>query len=256
MSPRAAGGPPRPAAPGTSREVPSLRTPKVGEVHLWHVDLDRPEGEVADLARTLVPDERDRAARFRSPRDRRRFVVGRGLLRAFIGRYLGVPAASLTFRYGPAGKPALEWTGGAPDLRFNLAHCRGSGLFAFSVGRDVGVDLEAIRPVPEMREVARTVFSARERRDLQAVCDVRRPHAFFRAWTRKEAVLKALGRGLDANVDRTEVTWAPGVGPVVRAIAGDPRDAGRWTLIDVDVGADHAAALAVEGGRPQVFGRA
>lgn len=230
-----------------------LAMPAAGEVHLWRVQLDRPEVEVASLARTLAPDERDRAARYRAPRDRCRFEVGRGLLRALLGRYLGIPPGSLAFGYGPAGKPRLGRTGAAPELRFNLAHDRGVALYAFCVGRQVGVDLEAIRPVPDMREVSRTVFAARERRDLQAVCEVQRTHAFFRAWTRKEALLKALGRGLDATAGRTEIAWAPGVGPVVGAIAGDPRGARRWTLLDLDVGADHAAALAVHGGRPRVI---
>ena len=226
---------------------PQPRLPGADESHLWHASVLRTDAQVARLERTLSRDERERARRYAAPRDRRRFVVARGLLRALLGRYLERDPASVAFAYGRSGKPELAGGQNEADLRFNLAHSGGVVLYAFARGRAVGVDVEELRPLDEFDALSRTVFSLREREELQAQPPSRRLRAFFDGWVRKEAVLKGSGDGLGAELPATEVSLARSDGPLPRAVHGDDRARTTWTLRNVPMGPRYAAAVAVAG---------
>lgn len=170
------------------------------EVDIWRANLDEPSAVVlGELEKLLSADERDRASRFFFERDRGRFVVARGVLRTLLGRYLGRPPGELVFRYGAQGKPALAANEPVP-IYFNLAHSEGLALYAFTRAGEIGIDLEKIRELPDWPSVAEAAFSPRELAQLKAVAPERRRDEFFRAWTRQEAVLKAFGTGLGADV--------------------------------------------------------
>src|SRR4051794_10491020 len=130
------------------------------EVHVWRIRLDRPAAEVARLHETLADEELARAARFHFAEHRRRFTVARGRLRSVLAAYLGCRPAEVGFRYGPHGKPALD--GDAGDLRFNLAHSDEGALLGVTRGRDVGVDLERVRPMKDLEQLARRYFAPAE----------------------------------------------------------------------------------------------
>lgn len=233
--------------PGSGPALEPLATPSVDEVHLWCGSLERSPREVALLALTLSVDERSRAARLSAPRDRRRFVVARGLLRVLLGRYLGRPPAMPRFAYGPFGKPELEGQRSPGRLSFNLAHSGELALYAFGRGRRVGVDVEAVRPLEDMAEVSRLVFSRREREQLWTSPPVLRQRAFFDGWVRKEAVLKALGDGLGANLQSLEVSHPASGDRLLWRSDVDVGDGTTWTLSQVEIGPSWAAAVAVEG---------
>jgi 4'-phosphopantetheinyl transferase len=170
------------------------------EVDLWRAELDEQEPEAfASLRALLSPDEEERASRFYFERDRRRFVVARGILRTLLGRYLRREPGTLQFRYGDNGKPALVMLAGEMPLHFNVAHSDALAVFAFCRAGEVGVDLERIRPLPEWRQIAATYFSAQELARIEACPEHARAEAFFAAWTRQEAILKAQGVGLGAT---------------------------------------------------------
>jgi 4'-phosphopantetheinyl transferase len=192
--------------------------PGPGEVHLWQEALDRREEELERLREALSEEELRRAGRYHFERDRVRFVAGRGLLRRLLGRYLGVAPARVEIRTGPHGKPAVE------GLRFNLAHSGGLALYAFSRERELGVDLEQIRPVRDAEAIAERLFTAEENAMLRELAEPERLEAFFRLWTRKEACMKAAGTGLFGEAS-----------------------AGRWTLLELTPAAGFIGALAVEG---------
>ena len=124
-------------------------------ITVWEADLDMAPNRLSLLAEALSPDERSRAARYRRPADARRFVAGRGLLRALLARCLDVGPAAVRFAYGPHGKPAL--TGMGQDLRFNVSHSAGRWLCAVALGRDVGVDLEAVDEARAALEMSRVL---------------------------------------------------------------------------------------------------
>ena len=167
---------------------------------LWHVDLDASVGTSHRLQHWLSHDELARAGRLRSDLDRDRYVVGRAALRAVLSEQLGCFPAEVRLTYGRNGKPMLE--GGRGDFEFNLAHCAGDAVIALAVGAAVGVDIELLRPIPNVGDLAHLVFSEAEHRELEVASDP--VGAFLNGWTRKEAYVKALGLGITAPL--TEIT--------------------------------------------------
>jgi 4'-phosphopantetheinyl transferase len=194
--------------------------PSSSEVRLCQRTLD---GLPAKLS-TLSPDEAGRAARFHFEIDRQRFVVCRTALREILGEALGIAPGEVTFSYGAHGKPALAQETG---VRFNVAHAGGRALIALSEdGRELGVDLEEVRPERATDDVARAVFTESERAQLVGPERVER---FFQLWTRKEAYLKAIGEGFASP--SLEIPDA-------------------WEIREIPVEPGFKAALAVQPGLP------
>ena len=211
-------------------------------MHVWRVDLEQPEDVVQKFRATLENDEVFRADRFHFEKDRRAFTVSRGFLRHVIGRYLGTNPEAVRFSYGPYGKPALN---GDTALRFNMSHSRAVGLVAVTQAREIGVDVEYIRADFATEDIARRFFSPCEVEAFNELPNAQQVSAFFKCWTRKEAYIKAIGRGLSQPLDGFDVTLVPDVPPAL--LRADADDASRWSLTDIDVGDEYAAALMVEG---------
>jgi len=217
------------------------------EIHVWRAELDLPADAVERLAGLLSPDERTRAARFLLARVRTRFVVGRGLLRTILARYAGCAPERLRFTYGARGKPALAGSDGT-GLSFNVSHSDGCALFAVARGREVGVDVERLRPMPRAERIAERFFSRPERTALREVPPERRVEAFFTCWTRKEAYIKARGDGLGHPLDQFAVSLVPGEAARLWAAGdGDEREVARWSLDAVPPAPGYVAALAALG---------
>ncbi len=155
-----------------------------GELHLWTVDVDA--AAVATDATELSSGEQARAARFRCDHHRRRYVAAHVALRRILSRYTGVPPANLSFSASPHGKPYLE-----SPIRFNLSHSEGFAMLAITCGRELGVDIEVLRPYPDAASIAAHYFHPDELAGSGA-----REDAFLRLWTMKEAYLKCVGMGL------------------------------------------------------------
>lgn len=216
------------------------------EVQVWRASLHLGASRLDALLATLTADERARAARFHFPKDRDHFIAGRGLLRAILARHLDTDPATLCFRYGRRGKPALAIPSDMGALRFNLAHSYGLALYAVTRAREVGVDLERMQPRLE-EGIAERFFSPREVAALRALPGDRQREAFFACWTRKEAYLKAKGDGLALGLDQFDVSLAPGEPAALLRTEGDPQEASRWSIRELDPAPGYAAALAVEG---------
>src|SRR6185503_11291343 len=170
-------------------------------VDAWSVSLDRDEDDLRDCARMLDPDERARAGRFVQDRDRRRWTIARGMLRGILSRYTRLAPEELIFEVDSNGKPSLRGT----RISFNLSHSAEMCLVAVAGGRPVGIDVEQIRAEIDPLKIAGRYFSAREHASLTALPPALAPAAFFTCWTRKEAVVKALGTGLSMPAESLEV---------------------------------------------------
>jgi 4'-phosphopantetheinyl transferase len=226
-------------------QAPATLSPQTGEVHVWRVDLEQPEQVVTQFRATLEQDELYRADRFHFEKDRRAFVVSRGFLRHVIGRYLRTKPEALRFSYGAYGKPALDGEHKHSPLRFNMSHSRGVALVAVTESTELGVDVEYIRADFATEDIARRFFSPREVEAFNALPNEQRVAAFFRCWSRKEAYIKAIGRGLSQPLDGFDVTLGPGEPAAL--LRADEDDVSRWSMSDLDVSEDYAAALVVEG---------
>jgi 4'-phosphopantetheinyl transferase len=116
----------------------------------------------------------------------------------------------------------------------------------------VGVDVERLRPVPSAAAIVSRFFSDRERSAFLRIAPEDRAAAFLRAWTRKEACVKARGADLSLGLDRIPVFFLAPTAPRRLSLPGDTPSSPPWTLRDLDVGRGYAGALAVEGGRVRV----
>ena len=211
------------------------------EVHVWCALVGRWNPE--HLFDMLAHDERARAGRYRFERDRRRFVVGRGVLRVLLGRYLAIAPDRVDIRYEAAGRPYIS----APEpIQFNLSHTRELVLYAFASNRPIGIDVEQVRDQPDALSIAERFFSRQESAALRALPVDRQVAGFLNCWTRKEAYLKALGEGLAMPLDRFDVSLEPGL-PARLLVESDPEAPRRWSLRALETITDHVSAICVRG---------
>ncbi len=233
------GADPWPPAPVSSL---SGAPPPAGRIDVFALPLDPAEERLAGLRATLAADERERAARYHFDVHRRAFEACRGAVREILGCYLALAPAAVRFQYGPQGKPAL-----LPDdapLVFSVSHSGELGLCAVARGGALGVDLERVRPLDDALAIAERFFSPAERAALRPLRPPALETAFFAAWTRKEAFIKALGEGLSYPLADFDVTLLPEEPVRLLRVAGDEEAPARWRLTALDRAPGYAAALA------------
>jgi 4'-phosphopantetheinyl transferase len=200
-------------------------------VHVWSAWLRRAEADYpADLA-LLAEEERAQAARFHFAGDRKNFVARRSLLRAILSRYLSVAPSQLALTHEARGKPQIAGPDGSGHLHFNFSHSRNLALCAVGRFAPLGVDVEQLRPMPEMDDIAATFCSAPEKALLNAAPPEKKLEAFFNLWTRKEAYLKATGEGIAGSLAQLDCSVAPP----------------GWTLLALSPAPGYAAALVFPG---------
>ena len=213
-------------------------------VDLWWENMDRHIQRISDFRNILSVDELKRAEKFRFDRHRERFIVQRGMLREILSGYLDMPPKEIRFARGSGGKPALA--GEKPMIRFNLSHSGGYSLYAVAHTREVGVDVEVVRPKPKTAALVERFFSSNEKAAFRKLEPHEKEAAFYAGWTRKEAYVKALGQGLRFPLDRFDVSLMPGDQKALLNVEGAPEEVRRWSIGDIDLGPDFRAALAVE----------
>jgi 4'-phosphopantetheinyl transferase len=219
------------------------------DLHVWRTHLDQPAATIQRLFATLSDEERERAARFHFPGGTENYIVGRGVLRSILGRYLEIEPAKLAFAYTSHGKPFLADGCTSVPIRFNLAHSGRLAVYAFVLNCDVGIDIEKNRPDFAGQRIADRFFSPREAYALRALPKVQREEGFLNCWTRKEAYIKARGEGLSFPLDAFDVTLKPGEPAALIATQGDAEEAARWSMHALETEPDYAAAVAVRGQR-------
>jgi len=218
------------------------------EVHVWTASREAPDEVVEVMRSVLDPDEVRRADRFTFLRDRRQFAVSRGLLRTILGRYLDRPPESLRFVANAHGKPGFDPRMGLDvPIRFNLAHSGPWVVYALTLGREIGVDIERIRPDFGGLAIAERFFAPGEVATLRGLPEESRRLAFFQGWTRKEAYIKAKGKGLALPLDEFEVAIDPDQPAGLLSTWPDSLEASRWSLVELPADPGFVAAVCVEG---------
>jgi 4'-phosphopantetheinyl transferase len=225
-----------------SSEAPFLKN----DIHIWQADLDLPMTDIQMFKETLSMDEMERAKRFHFDKDRNRFIVRRGILRAILGRYLNVEPSRVQFCYGKNGKPILTDTFGKKTVCFNLSHSEGVGLYAVTQDHEIGVDIEHVRDILDMAQIAERFFSVRENIIFCSLPAGKRKEAFYNCWTRKEAFVKAIGKGLTFALNTFDVTLAPGEPAELLEIAGNIKEAAHWSVQPLALTHGYVGAIAVK----------
>jgi len=217
------------------------------EVQLWRVDLEAICSDESRWQRVLSPDENKRASRFHFPIDRQRFVASRACLRTILGAYLTAGANDVSFSYSDKEKPSLRSVHADSGITFNVSHSGRIALYAFTRRREIGVDVEQVRRDFDVEAIARRFFSPREQRQLADFCNEERVDAIFRCWTRKEAYIKATGKGLSLPLAQFDVSLGAVKKSALLETRPDGSEAGRWFLREVQGGPGYIAAICVRG---------
>jgi 4'-phosphopantetheinyl transferase len=214
-------------------------------MQVWHVPLDIDETLARDASEVLDAQERRRCLQMPDPVLRRRYIAAHAALRGILSRACGVPPSRLSLQHGVHGKPLLE---GGPA--FNLSHSGSLALVALveQADAELGIDLEVLaNRVPAPEEILH-VFSPREQSAVMATPELSRGLAMLRCWTRKEALLKAAGCGLDEDTRSFTVSVCD---DAVLLASSHPRLAeGDWTLAALEVPHQWTGAIAMRGPMP------
>ena len=213
------------------------------EIHIWRGDLKVESSKIEQLERNLAPDELERANRFHFAKDRQNFIAGRGFLRKIISLYGKLEPHELQFNYGSHGKPILANSTVANNLAFNLSHSQGLALYTIGYQCSVGIDLEHIRPIKDVENLAKRFFSLGEYDYIASFPPMEMHKAFFQFWTCKEAYLKAIGEGL-AGLEKVEVSLKENDSPQLLKTLGHS-NASDWFLHQFIPCNDYIATVAV-----------
>jgi phosphopantetheinyl transferase len=193
-------------SPDASTPLDTLPPLKAGTAHVVVGELGNP-GDPAVLLGWLSEEEKARARAFRFDRDRNRFVLGRGMLRALLGHYLGIAPFRIELQASENGKP-LAPAADSAGIAFNASRSHDLAVCAFCVAPQVGVDVERVRSDMDVLSLAASVFSEQDLAALSSLPPAERAPLFFDLWTRKEAAAKAEGTGLGADLADVDHRWS------------------------------------------------
>lgn len=216
----------------------------LGEVHVWLANLELEEGLIRKLGSLLNPEEQQRAAQFEVAPAKKQFVASRAFLRIVLGKYLGINAREVEFRWTSRGKPELA---GNPSIHFNLSHTQGLAAIAVTRVGAVGLDVERIRDQSDVLQLADRFFSKKEADWVRSQVDRERAAGFFSCWTAKEAYVKARGGGL--SIPLNEFAIVPDLNKLELQLEafGDAAETKRWSMRRLDLPAEFRGAVALEG---------
>ncbi len=215
-------------------------------IHVWRIQLPIQDGLSNILLQHLSDDEKSRMDKYHFAVDKSRFLAARAALRQLISYYLDTSPEKIPFNYTEFGKPFIDIID-AP-LKFNLSHANNCILIAITKNADIGIDVEEMKPEIDLLGVARLILNDNEYNKLQALREEERVFAFYRAWTRKEAFIKAIGKGFSFPLKQVEVTLLPEETNQIVAIEGSHNKGNKdtqWRLIEIIPGPNYLSSLAV-----------
>jgi 4'-phosphopantetheinyl transferase len=219
------------------------------ETHLWRIDLKPESADTRFSPAVLSPDERRRAGKYHFEKDRKQFINARAALREILSRYLDITPNQVEFSCNRYGKPELKIAKSGDFPGFSFSRSREIALCAVTRKRRIGVDIEFINEEPANLEIAERFFSPSEIAALKNIPETLQSAAFYSVWTRKEAFIKAVGKGLSYPLQNFSVSIKPDeITPSLTINDSSENDI--WTLFSFSPHPEYAAALAVEGSLP------
>ena len=211
------------------------------QVHIWRATLKRSKEDLAEFTKLLNLQEKIRANKFIAKQAKNNFVVARGILRWLLGKYLGIKPQDILLQQNRYGKLYVA----SSALQFNLSHSHDLALFAFTQHHFIGVDVEFIRADFDFTAIAERFFSKTENLDLLALPIEQQLPAFFNCWSRKEAFIKALGKGLFCALDSFSVEVSnKNAGRLTLHFSDMELDTKNWALEALNPAASFVGAVA------------
>ena len=220
-------------------------------IHVWQIGLLATSDVIADCRAILDVSEQERAGRYIADVHRNRFILARASLRLLLGRYLDRDPRDVTFAYNAHGRPEIS-PAPRPPLAFNLSHSGDTAMLAVTRLPAVGIDLEYHRKPDRIADLAERFFATAEVRQWRDLPQELRLAGFFAGWSRKEAYIKAHGRGLNYPLDRFVISLDPREPARILATLDDPAEAARWRIENLNCPVDCSAALVAPAGEWRV----
>lgn len=212
-----------------------------GVCDVWSITLSQAPQDLADLEAGLSATERERAAGFLVPAPRRQFVIARTALRRLLGRYLNISPSACNFEFNAHGKPSLKATSQA---RFNVSHSNNIVLIAIAKDIDVGVDVEVHRLVDNLDSLAASILCTADYALWLTSPMSKRIATFYRIWTCKEAVAKAIGCGMAMDFKSFRIGFTPGQAAQLISLGEPSGQVGKWSLRELESEHGYSAAIA------------
>lgn len=190
------------------------------------------------LFELLDQEEKERALRFYFEKDKISFTIARAFLKLIISKYQKVNPKDIKFTYNQYGKSYLDGS----NLYYNLSHSKDFSLYGFSYLGELGIDIEFMKEKIDFKNIIKRFFSENEIKDFLTLPDFLQREAFFNGWSRKEAYIKAVGRGLNIPLDSFDVELRPNQEVKIKDIREEPekRD---WFLYNLEINENYKSAL-------------
>ncbi len=219
-----------------------LPQPRSSAVQVWRIALDDWSPLTPARLAWLDSAELARAERFHGQAHAQRWRIAHVALREILAAHTNQRPEDVSFVVGALGKPTLP---GRDSLAFNLSHAADVALVAVGGKARLGVDVEHVTDAPDLDDIAATHFAEEERAAIRELPESDRVHAFYRCWTRKESVVKALGAGIGYDLQSFAVSLHKKSASLVSATApmAGPE---HWTLTNLEMDGPYVGALAVE----------
>ena len=216
-----------------------------GEAHVWSLPLEASDELLRQMLPLLTAAEQRQAYRFVRPELTRRFITRRALLRQLLAAYAAVPPDQLLYGSNNFGKPFLLSPPHAGSVRFNTSQSHEAALLAVVRDREIGVDVERVRPMSDFRQLGRRFFTAAEQLSIEKHPAGEQLQAFFWVWTGKEAILKACGIGISTGLQRGIVAVGER-GPELIELDPALGSVSQWRLVALQPTPGYVAALAID----------
>ncbi len=215
------------------------------EVHIWMTSVSLLKKEIPLFKSLLNHEESSRTTRFVYEKDRDTCILSRVALRDILGRYLAINPRAIAFNNNEYGKPFIDRKDNADNITFNLSHAGDVIICGITSNRDIGIDVELIKEMESIDALIRQNFSGIEQEYFKRLSPDEKKRAFFTCWTRKEAYIKAHGKGLSYPLDSFSVTVGPG--DDASLLCDDNDDVSSWSLKEIISSPEYVGAVAVKG---------
>jgi 4'-phosphopantetheinyl transferase len=200
---------------------------KQDECHYWHFSLDDPNHDIHELIELLSADEFKRMQSYQFEKDKRRFCISRGLLRRVLSTYTSTQPQEIDIHYTQYKKPYIEG-----DIEFNLSHTSTDVVIGVS-HYPIGIDIETVREHQNALAVSKRFFAASEYNALKHLNESDRHTAFIHIWTQKEAIVKAMGKGVFHDLKNVEVSAQPPA--KILALKSESAMTADWSLFSLPI---------------------
>ena len=179
--------------------------PKQDEIKIYILDYLTIINKMGCLKNNLTSQEISIANKFKFEKDKLRYIIARSFLRKILSNILGINPLDIIISTNKFGKPALDHKKYS-NIKFNLSHSGEIIIYAVSLSNEVGIDIEILDSTINHLEIAKNYFSSKETLFLEnSNNQFEMTERFFRVWTRKEALLKAVGTGLLPELKQIDV---------------------------------------------------